>query len=462
MPDRLVSPATCLGCGCTCDDIALVIRDERIVEAQQACAVGVEWFGDGSAPSNVVVDGREASMDQALNAIAELVTRSKRALVYLAPDVTCEAQRLVVALADASRAMLDTITSAAASSSILAAQAMGRAGATLGEVRNAADVVVFWGVDPSDRYPRFRSRYAPDAKGVYVPEGRESRTVIAVDIDDARGPVDADLRVALERRDEVATLSVLAAIATRMKAAPTLEEIASVVAATTAARNGQTAAAWDVARQLAPLVAQARYAVFVVDAESSDAGSDRADALIRMTQTFNGPTRCALVTLRDGGNRTGADAVLTSQTGYPMAIDFAHGYPRYLPYDDAAARLARGEVDAALVIGSAAHVPADVLTSMSSVTHAVIGPRATESPLARGVAAIDTGIAGIHDDGTALRLDDVPLPLRGALKGPPSAADVIQTLLARVMQTAARKGAHYGSAAASRNAAPSGSRTRGA
>ena len=39
-----------------------------------------------------------------------------------------------------------------------------------------------------------------------------------------------------------------------------------------------------------------------------------------LAQTLNGPTRGALSTLRAGGNRSGADAVLTWQTGYPIAI----------------------------------------------------------------------------------------------------------------------------------------------
>ena len=42
--------------------------------------------------------------------------------------------------------------------------------------------------------------------------------------------------------------------------------------------------------------------------------------------------------------------------------------------------------------------------------------------------AIDTGLAGVHDAGTALRLDDVPLPVRAVLAGPPAAAPVVKAL----------------------------------
>jgi hypothetical protein len=42
--------------------------------------------------------------------------------------------------------------------------------------------------------------------------------------------------------------------------------------------------------------------------------------------------------------------------------------------------------------------------------------------------AIDTGLAGVHEAGIALRLDDVPLPVRGVVAGPPAAAAVVKAV----------------------------------
>jgi formylmethanofuran dehydrogenase subunit B len=69
----------------------------------------------------------------------------------------------------------------------------------------------------------------------------------------------------------------------------------------------------------------------------------RLSALIALVQALNGPTRAALSLLRAGGNRSGVDAVLTSQTGYPAAVDFSRGAPRYRPYDGRASQLGRAE-----------------------------------------------------------------------------------------------------------------------
>ena len=50
--------------------------------------------------------------------------------------------------------------------------------------------------------------------------------------------------------------------------------------------------------------------------------------LCRLSHALNDRTRGAVIALRAGGNRTGAESVMTSQTGYPMAVDFAGGAPR--------------------------------------------------------------------------------------------------------------------------------------
>jgi formylmethanofuran dehydrogenase subunit B len=48
--------------------------------------------------------------------------------------------------------------------------------------------------------------------------------------------------------------------------------------------------------------------------------------------------------------------------------------------------------------------------------------------------AVDTGVAGIHEGGTAFRMDDVPLPLRPALTDTkvPSAAATLRRLRERL------------------------------
>jgi formylmethanofuran dehydrogenase subunit B len=403
-------PETCLGCGCACDDIEIRADGDSILEARNACPLGVTWFGDGRVPSRALVGGREIPLDEALDAAASILISSSRTLVLVAADVSCEAQRAAIALADFLHATIDSLTSAAALPSLLAAQEAGRPSATLGEIRNRADVVVFWGVDPAHRYPRFTTRYAPEPTGMHTPNGRRSRRVVAVDVGDARGPADADIRFTVMPDREVATLTELTAGIVSRRASPDTSGLMDALAG-------------------------GNYVAIVVDAEQDDAmpvDRGRAAALIALAQALNEPTRCALITLRGGGNRSGADACMTSQTGYPMAVDFSRGYPRYLPHDGAAPRLARRDLDAALVVGSVAPISHSFAAGLAAVPCVVIGPRATTGALAHAAVSIDTAVIGIHESGTALRMDDVPLPLRAVITGPPAAADVLHALETRL------------------------------
>jgi len=415
--ERVLEHATCLGCGCACDDIAVVVRRDRIVAARQACALGVAWFGEGVVPREIRSGGRKKAVAAALADAATLLAGARRPLVYLSTDLTCETQREGVAIADRLGALLDSASDSAAPS-ILAAQRRGRAGATLGEIRQRADLLVFWGLDPAERYPRYGSRYAVEPAGLQTPDGRRSRTIVAVDVGPARGPADADARVAIAPDEEIDALALMQATV-----------LGHAVADCDLMRR-----AGDFARRMM----RARYVALVHDGDASPPPADaaRAEGLIALAQALNGPTRCALSTLRAGGNRSGAEAVMTWQTGFPFAVDFARGYPRYRPHAGAAVCLARGEIDAALMLGSPAGVPEPVATALGAggVACVAIGPRASEG--AKGfmpTIAVDTGVPGIHEAGTALRMDDVPLPLRAALEGPAGALEVVRALAQRLV-----------------------------
>ena len=412
MIDRTVANVTCLGCGCACDDITIVVKQDRIAEARNACALGVAWFGDGTVPAETRVNGRTASLERALTEAARLLTGATRPLVYLAGDVSCETLREGVAIADRLHAAIDSLAATAATA-VLAAQRRGRAGATLGEIRQRADLVVFWAVDPSARYPRYGSRYAVEPRGVAAPQGRKDRTLIAVDVGEALGPADADRRLAIAPADEVDSLEIMRA--------------------TVQGRTVGEEARFRTAVELARRMTEARYVAIVTDGEPGTTSADpaRAEALVTLSQTLNAPTRCALSTLRGGGNRSGADAVLTWQTGFPFAVDFARGYPSYQPQAGAAALLGAGEVDAALVIGAPATLPVPVATALARVGSVVIGPRASAATFQPAVA-VDAGVAGIHEGGTAFRMDDVPLPLRPSLEGARATLATVRALRDRL------------------------------
>jgi formylmethanofuran dehydrogenase subunit B len=97
-----------------CDDIELHADGERIVHSKAACVLGASWFKNHTAERlypDALVDGKEATVDQAVEAAADYLYRADLPLVYGLSNITCEAQRESVALAELIGGVIDSHTS---------------------------------------------------------------------------------------------------------------------------------------------------------------------------------------------------------------------------------------------------------------------------------------------------------------------------------------------------------------
>jgi formylmethanofuran dehydrogenase subunit B len=110
----VVKNATCTFCGCVCDDIELHADGERIVETKRACILGEAWFKNHTAERlypDALIDGRPATVNEAVEAAAEILHTADMPLVYGLSNVTCEAQREAVSLAEMTGGVIDSHTS---------------------------------------------------------------------------------------------------------------------------------------------------------------------------------------------------------------------------------------------------------------------------------------------------------------------------------------------------------------
>ena len=64
---------------------------------------------------------------------------------------------------------------------------------TLGEVKNRADFIIYWGGNPAECHPRHFTKYTIMQKGKFVPAGRKSRTMVLVDIRETPSAKAADI-----------------------------------------------------------------------------------------------------------------------------------------------------------------------------------------------------------------------------------------------------------------------------
>lgn len=393
MPEPLiVRSATCTACGCLCDDIDLTSIDGRMISAERACALGRDWFlADHSRNDRPVatIEGHAATFDQAVTRASEILQAARSPLILGMTQTSIEAQREAVALADRIGATIDPGRSTDSLPRWLAIQRVGVVGATLGEVRDRADLVVFWGVDPVVTHPRHLERYSADPIGRFVPEGRSGRTIVVVD---------STRTATAERADHFVEID---------------EAQGAALAALRMFVRGVDPHGFDGLRALASMMKTARYgAIFFGPALGSSAN---VEEMLKLVRDLNRHTRFVAMNMGSAGNLSGAENVLSWQAGSPRAIDFSEGYPRFLPDEaNGESRLIRGECDAVILV---ADDPSSILSdearsALKSIPTIAISPRASDRSSA---IAMNTSTPGIHSGGTVLRSDGACLPLRPAL-----------------------------------------------
>jgi len=405
---RVQPNAVCTECGCLCDDIELVVREDRITEAKNACHLGKDWFlHPGRDPKLPValIDGKPAPLEQALARASEILADSKFPLLFGLSQTTCEAQRKAVALADRLGACLDTTTSLDHGPSGVSFPTIGEVTCSLGEVKNRADLVIFWGVDPATTHPRHGERYSVEAHGLFIPRGRADRYTILID----SGPSPHE-----QHYDEViriapgADFEVLWALRTLVKGLkPRWETLAH------AGVDPQQIT------QLAQRMKTCRFGVLFVGIGLS-ASSGRHmnnEAALGLVTDLNDHTRFFARTMKGKGNGTGADDVLLWQTGFPFSLHFGLGFPRYNPGEFSGPdALARGEPDAALWIGfdPSTQFPVRSRDHLARIPTIALDFQETATTQSATVAFF-TARYGIEAPGTVCRMDDVSLPLRPPL-----------------------------------------------
>ncbi|MEN1678847.1 MAG: hypothetical protein AAGJ46_04600 [Planctomycetota bacterium] len=323
--------------------------------------------------------GRDAAIDP-YELAGGWLRESRRTLICGLGAVSVEAQRLAVELADRLRGAVDWTGSPADAASVLAFQAVGGVGATYGEIADRSNLIVYWRCEPKP-LPGF-DRIGDGA----------TRSIVEVPSADFPLADGADYEA----------LGVLRALAAGVALDETVVE----------QQTGVSLNAW---RALLDRIAGANYATIVRGKPVAEGGPAAVAAMTQLAQEVHDRTRVVVASLPSESNATGAENVLAWQTGYPMAVDFARGYPRYLPGEATFWSAGeRGEWDVIIRLDTGPII--DVQPKhVSHPPHAVGFPI---TPLSEG------GGTWHRNDGVAL-----PLPTRG---GAATAESVLRGLIEAV------------------------------
>lgn len=424
----MLTDIICPFCGTLCDDIEADVEDNRIKNVRHACKIGTAKFlsvleGDRPVKPLIRKNGEfvESSIETAVKKTAEILTKSKKPLLYGWSSTSCDAHSFGIAIAEKVGGVIDSTSSVCHGPSVLAVHDVGLPSLTLSEVKNRADLVIYWGCNPMHAHPRHLSRYTIYPRGYFRERGHQDRELVVVDVRKTDTSKIANKFIQVEYGKDYELLGALRAVVNGNEI--DIEEVGGVKK--------------EDIYELAEKMKNCQFGVifFGMGLTMTSGKHRNVDNAISLTKDLNRHTKFSIMPMRGHYNVTGFSEVLTWQTGYPYAVDFSTGYPRYNPGETTANDiLQRGEADAALIVASdpVAHFPRKSVEHLAKMPLVYIGPHFTLTTEFADVFIPGTFV-GIETEGIAYRMDTIPLNMRKVVN-PPDGVLSDEEILERILK----------------------------
>jgi formylmethanofuran dehydrogenase subunit B len=469
----VINSVTCPICGCLCDDIEVTVENNEVVKMKNGCAVcEAKFIGyKGEHRIHTPLMRKEGklvpvSMEEAVHKSAEILANANYPILYGWSSTSSEAQRIGVELAEEVGGVLDNTAVVCHGPSILGVQEVGIPSCTLGQIRHRADLIIYWGCDPWSAHPRHLERYTSFTEGRFEgsewktymnkvkasagkkkllsaqrieakkpasmaeslpinmpPETlhKQGRKLIVIDVRKSMSAEMADYFIQVEPNKDYELMQAIRVLV--QDGELDVEKVAGVPV--------------EYLKEVADALVNCEFGViFFGMGLTQTAGKFRnIEVAISLVRDLNMRTKFAIMPMRGHFNVTGANVVSAWQTGYPFGVDFSLGYPRYNPGETTCMDvLLRGEQDASLVIAAdpGANFPKRAVENMVKKPLIVIDPHMNATAML-GDIVFPSAFVGIEVEGTAYRMDHVPLPLKKVVE-PPEGVLSDEEILKRILE----------------------------
>jgi len=453
----VVRAVTCPVCGCVCDDIELTVDDGKIVKVKNGCAMSESKFlgycGEHRITKPLIRKNGgfvKVSMREAVGRAAEILAEADYPVLYGWSSTSCEATRVGLELAEEVGGIIDNTSVVCHGPSLLSVQEVGIPSCTLGQIRHRADLVIYWGSDPWSAHPRHIERYTTFSEGRFeksewrgylskvkaligkkkiesalrrlflkessvspAPErkvcptiSKAGRKLIVIDVRRTKSAEMADYFIQVEPNKDYELLQAFRSLIRDQEI--DVDKVAGVPV--------------EYLEEVADAMVGCSFGAlfFGVGLTMSRGKLRNIDAALSLIRDLNMRTKFIIMPMRGHFNVAGANTVSTWQTGYPYAVDFSLGYPRYNPGETSAVDIfLRKESDAALIVASdpVANFPRKAAEHLVENPLIVIDPHMNVTAQMADVV-FPSAFVGIEADGTAYRMDHVPLPLKKVVEPP--------------------------------------------
>ncbi|AKB77899.1 Formylmethanofuran dehydrogenase subunit B [Methanosarcina horonobensis HB-1 = JCM 15518] len=386
----------CTGCGMLCDDIEVESEKNIVNKVYTACRVGVAHMKEGKESAAFLVDNRPVNEETAINEAAAILKDAKNPLIFGLGTSTNEAQKLAIELAKKTSATLDDPSSFRLGSVVEALLQNRFKTCTLDDVRNKADVTIFWGTNPSDSHPRHLSKHSYFPRGTEKQRGwEEERTAIAIDV----------------RKSH--TAKICGNYFFQIPPGGDAEFIDALIAALSG-KLPKTSYNFPPKRilELANILKGAKFGVILVGL-GLIYSLENLEPLFRLMDALNEKANFHLIPMVGYSNTRGFNENLFEETGYVNSVKFEDGNVKHGPEYSIVESLKAKTVDAALIIGSDpfSSLPRSVAKNLLEIP--VISLNPCETLTSRNAKVyINTAINGVESGGSATRMDGVKVDFK--------------------------------------------------
>lgn len=405
----------CTGCALLCDDIEVQVENGSITKVNNACLKGVARLKSSTDPAECTIDNTPVSVDDAIIETAKILKNAKSPLIFGMGNSSSKAQKNAIEIAKRTDAYIDDTSSFCQGPVIEAILEDKVKTCTLDEVKDKADVIVYWGADPSNSHPRHLSKYTYFPRGQERQRGwEEDRTAICIDV----------------RRSDTAIIC-----GDKFYQIPPQADEELLVALTNALSGKIPKVSFGMSPkkllELANMLKKAEFGVVCVGLGLVYSLEELAP-LINFMEKLNEVSNFHLIPMVGQYNMRGFDHNLHESTGYINRVKFTNGEASHGVENSIVELLRSKTVDAALVIGSdpLSSLPGAIAKELKEIPLIAIDPRNTlTSKQAR--VSIPVATAGSESGGSAIRMDGVEVEFKAITK-----TDMIsdENVLERIME----------------------------
>jgi formylmethanofuran dehydrogenase subunit B len=382
---------TCTGCALLCEDIQVSVTDGTIEKVEHACLKGKARLIGCRLPARPTIHQKEVNIDKAISHAAHILTQASNPLLYGWSNSTSEAQIAGIELAKILGSVMDSTSSFCQGITINEIIKGNIASCTLEEVREKADVIVYWGADPMSSHPRHLSKYSYFPRGELRQHGyEEDRKAIAIDVWKSR------------------TAKICKELFFRVPPGSDAELMRALMDALTG-KVPKPCCDVDITKilKLAAILKRAEFGVIFAGLGLIYSIKEDFRILSEFMNTLNKVSGFSLIPMVGHFNMRGFNHNLYNETGSVYRVKFTENGP-VSGVEFSVVEQLKNDADAVLVVGSdpLSSLPASISRRLSDIPVILIDPCTNLTTRVADVT-IPSCVAGIEVGGTVYRTDGV-------------------------------------------------------